>query len=211
MLNLVPEDLERYIATHSSAEPEIFEEIARETRASTKDPQMMAGHVQGLMLKLIARATGARRVLEIGTFTGYSALAFAEGIADGGEVITCDVSEKFAAIARRFWQRSPHGKKITLRLGPALDTVSQLDGTFDIVFIDADKERYIDYWEVCLPKVRSGGLVLVDNVLWGGEVLDPVEPLALAVAAFNEHVAADERVEKVILPVRDGVTLACKR
>lgn len=211
MLNLVPEDLERYIAAHSSAEPEIFGQISRETHASTRDPQMMVGHVEGLLLKLIARAVGARRVLEIGTFTGYSALAFAEGIGDGGEVITCDISEKFTAIARRFWQQSPHGEKITLCLGPALDSVAQLDGPFDIVFIDADKERYIDYWEACLPKVRSGGLVLVDNVLWSGEVLDPLEPQAVAVAAFNTHVAADVRVDKVILPLRDGVTMACKR
>ena len=210
MLDLIPERLERYILAHSSPESALFQKMATETHKETEAPEMMVGPVQGLFLKLIARSIGARRVLEIGTFTGYSALKFAEGVGEDGEVITCDIDEKFTAIAQRFWEQSPHGAKITLRMGPALDTIANLNGPFDLIFIDADKERYIDYWEACLPKLRSGGLVLADNVLWRGEVLDPQEPVARAVAAFNTHVAADARVDNVILPLRDGITMACK-
>jgi caffeoyl-CoA O-methyltransferase len=210
MLNLVPEELEHYIAAHSTTESQVLVDLSAETRAKTDAPQMMVGHIQGLFLKLLARAMGARRVLEIGTFTGYSALAFAEGVAEDGEVITCDRSERVTAIARQFWDMSPSGKKIKLLLGDALESVRSVDGPFDIIFIDADKERYIDYWEACVPKLRRGGLVLADNVLRSGTVVAPKEPVDHAVVAFNQHVMNDRRVENVILPIRDGVTMACK-
>jgi caffeoyl-CoA O-methyltransferase len=137
--------------------------------------------------------------------------ALAEGLPADGEVIICDIDPETTAIARRFWGRSPHGAKIVLRLGPALETIASLAGPFDIVFIDADKENCINYWEACLPKLRSGGLLLADNVLWSGRVLEPREKDNAALAAFNRHVVRDPRVDVVMLTVRDGITMACRR
>jgi caffeoyl-CoA O-methyltransferase len=207
---LIPEDIERYTIEHSSPEPALFRELAKETRDRTSDPGMQVGHVEGTFLKLIARSLRAQRVLEIGTFTGYSALKLAEGTVDGGIVVTCDVDRKATDIARKYWDQSPHGHKIVLKLGRALDTIEAETGFFDLVFIDADKERYVQYWEAVLPKVRSGGVILADNVLWSGRVLKPEAPSDHAIVAFNEHVRRDRRVEVVMLPVRDGVTMACK-
>lgn len=166
--------------------------------------------MEGLLLRTLVQVSGARRVLELGTFTGYSALSMATGLPDDGQLITCDVDPEATSMAKRYWARSPHGSKIELRLGPALETLASLDGPFDMVFIDADKESYINYWEACLPKVRPGGIIAVDNVLWYGKVLDPSELSDFAIVAFNEHVLKDERVESVMLTVRDGVTLARK-
>ncbi len=211
MIPIVPEPIEAYAEAHSSTEPALFAELAAATRAQTTQPQMMVGHTQGLLLKLLVRMTGAKRVLEIGTFTGYSTLAMAEGLPDDGSIVTCDVDPKATAIARSFWERSPHGRKIVLKLAPALDTIATLAGPLDFVFIDADKPNYARYWDACVPKVRSGGVLAADNVLWSGRVLDPKEPDDRALAAFNEHVLRDTRVELVMLPIRDGVTLAVKR
>jgi caffeoyl-CoA O-methyltransferase len=211
MITLVPEKIDAYAAAHSTPEPPLFAELAAATRAQTAQPQMMVGHLEGLLLKFLVRMTRAKRVLEIGTFTGYSTLAMAEGLPDDGTLVTCDVDPKATAIARSFWERSPHGRKITLALAPALDTIATLSGPFDFVFIDADKPNYIRYWEACVPNVRAGGVLAADNVLWSGRVLDPQEPNDRALAAFNEHVVRDARVELVMLPIRDGVTLAVKR
>jgi caffeoyl-CoA O-methyltransferase len=208
MLPFVPEEINDYIAAHSTAETNLQAQLARETRDGTDQPQMMVGNAEGLLLRALVRAGGARLVLEIGTFTGYSALAMAEGLPEDGVLITCDVNPVTTEIARRYWKRSPAGSKIELRLGPALETIRGLEGPFDLVFIDADKTGYIDYWEAVVPKVRQGGLVVADNVLWSGRVLEPTEPEAKALAAFNDHVAADVRVEQVMLPIRDGVTVA---
>jgi caffeoyl-CoA O-methyltransferase len=154
--------------------------------------------------------TNARRVLEIGTFTGYSALMMAEALPDDGRLVTCDIDAESTGIAGRYWQNSPHGHKIELMLGPALGSIEKLEGPFDLVFIDADQENYSGYWEACVPKVRRGGVLVADNVLWSGRVLDPQNESDHALAAFNERVVNDPRVEAVMLTVRDGVTLACK-
>jgi caffeoyl-CoA O-methyltransferase len=172
---------------------------------------MMVGYCEGLLLKLLVRLMNARRVLEIGTFTGYSALCLAEGLPEDGRLVTCDVDAAATTIARRYWARSPHGAKITLELRPALETIATLQGPIDLVFIDADKPGYVRYWEACLPLLRTGGVVAADNTLWSGKVLAPSGQDDLAIAAFNDHVARDPRVEKVVLPVRDGVTVAVKR
>jgi caffeoyl-CoA O-methyltransferase len=211
MISFIPENIQAYADAHSSPEATLFKELAAETRASTTQPQMMVGHGEGLLLRCLVRMTAARRVLEIGTFTGYSALAMAEGLPEGGELITCDVDPATSAIAQKYWDRSPHGKKIVLKLGPALDTLSRLAGPLDLVFIDADKQNYVHYWDACIPKVRAGGVLIADNVLWSGEVLAPKDVEARALAAFNEHVLRDPRVDLVMLPIRDGVSVAVKR
>jgi caffeoyl-CoA O-methyltransferase len=204
----ISDEIDAYANDHSTPESALCRELAEETRAKSTQSQMMIGNTEGLFLRTLVRAAGAKRVLEIGTFTGYSALAMAGGLPDDGTLITCDIDPEATAIARSFWARSPDGNKIELRLGPALDTIKGLDGPFDVVFIDADKGGYIDYWEAIVPIVRKGGLIAADNVLWSGRVLDPQEPDDRALAAFNRHVAADDRVEQVMLPVRDGITIA---
>lgn len=205
-----PEDLSRYVAAHSTLEDPLLARLAEATRERTDAPEMMVGHIEGLFLRTLVRATGAKRVLELGTFTGYSALAMAAGLPDDGEIITCDVNAETTAIARRHWDESPHGTKIRLELGPALETIASLSGEIDMVFIDADKENYVAYWEACIPKLRRGGLAVVDNVLWSGRVLDPKDAVEVAIAAFNDHIVRDPRVELVMLPVRDGMTLAVR-
>jgi caffeoyl-CoA O-methyltransferase len=171
----------------------------------------MIDHCEGLLLRLLVRLTGARRILELGTFTGYSALTMAEGLPEDGELITCDLDPEVTKIAQRYWSQSSDGSKIKLVLGPALDTIETIQPPLDLIFLDADKENYVNYWEACLPKLRAGGVLVVDNVLWSGRVLDPKEPDDHAIAAFNEHVAGDDRVEFVILAIRDGVLVAIKR
>lgn len=208
---IVPPLLENYALLHSSPESALFKKLARATRAKTAFPQMQVGHLEGSFLRLLLRIAKARRVLEIGAFTGYSALAMAEGLPSGSRVITCDIDPVATQIARAHWSKSPHGKKIELRLGPALETIRRLKGSFDAVFIDADKENYIRYWQLCVPKVRRGGILLADNTLWSGRVLRPKDRTDHAIAAFNRTVAADRRVEAVMLTIRDGLTLAVRR
>jgi caffeoyl-CoA O-methyltransferase len=211
MTDMAPEEILRYCDAHTTPDSVECRAIADETHAASESAQMLVGPVQGMFLTLLARAIGARRVLEIGTFTGYSALKLAEGLPDDGEVITCDIDPEVTAIARKHWQKSPHGRKITLEIAPALDTIGGLAGPFDLVFIDADKENYTDYWEACIPMVRRGGLIVADNVLWSGRVLDPKEKSDHALVKFNSHIAADPRVDVVMLTIRDGVSVACKR
>lgn len=207
---LIPSAIEEYCEKHTTPESELFRELARETYAKAAHPQMQVGHLEGAFLRILVGVSQARRVLELGTFTGYSSLAMAEGLPDDGQLITCDIDPEMTEIARRYWSASPHGRKITLRLGPALDALRELGGPFDLVFIDADKENYIHYWEACLPKVRHGGLIVVDNVLWSGRVLQPEEPEDHAIVAFNDHVLKDPRAERVMLTVRDGILLTRK-
>ena len=211
MLALVSEVIERYCRSHTKPESTLFRRLAKETYASCDVPQMQVGHLEGAFLRLLVRLAHARRVLEIGTFTGYSALAMAEGLPKNGKLWTLDVNLQAARIARRAWSGSPHGKKIELRLGPAWESLKHLPGPFDLVFIDADKENYLRYWEACVPKICRGGLLAADNVLWSGRVLNPKSEEDRAIADFNERVKRDRRVEAVMLPVRDGITLAWKR
>lgn len=203
--------VEAYATRHSSPEASLFKRLARVTQAKTALPQMQVGHLEGSFLRLMMRLMRAKRVLEIGTFTGYSALAMAEGLSAGGRLITCDVDPDATRIAKAYWAQSPHGRKIELRLGPAVETIQRLRGRFDAVFIDADKEHYLRYWQLCVPKVRRGGILLVDNVLWSGRVLHPRDRSDHAIVAFNRRVADDRRVEAVVLPLRDGLTLAYKK
>lgn len=211
MTVITPEPIETYATQHAPEEAELLHALARETYATMERPQMQVGRLEGGLLRLLVRAVRAQRVLEIGTFTGYSALAMAEGLPEDGALITCDIDAATAAVAQRYFDQSPHGKKIQLRVGPALETIAKLKGLFDLVFIDADKPNYQNYWDAVMPKVRSGGLIIVDNVLWSGRVLDPQDVNSRAIAAFNASVRSDPRTESVLLPVRDGITLAWKR
>ena len=176
---------------------------------------MQRGTAAGECWAVLVQPSGARIALALGTYAGYSALSMASGLPTVGKLITGDIDPKATAMARDYWARSPHGAKIELRLGPALETLNgagpsgeSLEGTVDLVFIDADKENYVNYWEAVLPKVRQGGLIAVDNVLWSGKVLDPQEKVDHAIVAFNRHVRYDDRVDLVMLTVRDGITLA---
>jgi caffeoyl-CoA O-methyltransferase len=211
MKPIVPPAIDQYASAHSTPEKELHQALVKATHADTERPYMQVGHVEGQFLKLMVTAIQAKRVLEIGTFTGYSALLMAEGMPQGGRLITCDVDEKATAIAKQYWKQSHHGKKIDLRLGPALDTLKKIKGPLDLVFIDADKENYLNYWNACLPKVRQGGIILVDNVLWSGRVLDPREPNDHAIVAFNAAISKDLRVNLVMLSIRDGITMAVKK
>jgi predicted O-methyltransferase YrrM len=210
-ITLVPSDIEKYAQEHTEVPGPLFEELRQTTYAQMSSAQMQVGRLEGMFLQMLVRMTQARRVLELGTFTGYSALMMAEGLPDDGELITCDVDPIATEMARDFFARSPHGRKISLRMGPALETLKELRGPFDLVFIDADKENYSAYYDAVLPLLRTGGLLVADNTLWSGRVLEPRAPNDHAIVAFNEKVAADPRVQKVLLTVRDGMTLALKR
>lgn len=212
MLTLVPEEIERYAEAHTTPLPPLLQELVALTRDKMGDrATMLSGQLEGTLLQTLVASLGARRVLEIGTFTGFSALMMAAALPEDGELITCDVDPEAIAIARGFFQRSEHGRKIELREGPALETLKTLAGPFDFAFIDADKQNYIPYYEATLPLLSPHGLIAVDNVLWSGRVLDPKEENDRAIVAFNEHVARDDRVTQVVLTVRDGVTLIRRR
>jgi caffeoyl-CoA O-methyltransferase len=208
----LPEELERYIEEHVGPVSPLLEELERWTKEETGRPGMLTGRVEGALLRMLVRIAGARRVVEIGCFTGYSALMMAEGLPEGGELVTCEILGEYASIAQKYFDRSPHGKKIRLALAPALETLSGIDdGSVDFVFIDADKELYPLYYEESVRILRSGGLIAADNVLWYGRVLSPEDEESRAIVSFNRIVKRDERVEKVMLPVRDGVYLIRKR
>jgi caffeoyl-CoA O-methyltransferase len=195
----IEEYVERFTTPHDPLLAELSEETARELGM----PQMLTGPVAGRLLELLVWIGQPKRVVEIGTFSGHSALAMAAALPDGGRIDACEIDPERAAFAQRYFDRSPHGSKITLHVGPALETLKGLEGTFDFVFIDADKEGYVDYYEAVLPRLAERGLIVADNTLAGGRVVDETPPIA----AFNEHVAADPRSVQVVLSVRDGMTL----
>lgn len=213
MIPIVPPAIDAYCLAHTTPADPLLDELAAYTRAHCKHPQMLTGPVEGTFLRMLVQACGARRILELGTYTGYSALSMAAGLPDEGVLTTCEIDAEHAHIARSFFDRSPHGQKINLRPGAALETLAGLspEACFDFVFIDADKENYRNYYEAVLPRLRSGGLIAADNTLWSGKVLDPKEKSDHAIVAFNTHVARDARVEQVLLSVRDGVMLIRKR
>lgn len=209
METIIARPIEEYCLRHTSARNPLLQELEVYTQRHCDDARMLTGPHEGALLAMLVQLTGARRVLEIGAFTGYSALCMAEALPENSEILSCDINPKTSAIAQSFFDRSPHGRKIRLTLGPALETLAGLPraSTFDFVFLDADKENYVNYYEAVLPRLRPGGLIVADNVLWSGRVLAPKEKTDRAVAAFNEHVHRDPRVECVMLPVRDGVSL----
>lgn len=213
MKAIISKKIDEYCLRHTTPRDKLLQALERYTQRHCDFPQMLIGPHEGALLALLVRLTGARRVLEIGTFTGYSALCMAEALPRNGRLTTCEINPERAAIARSFFKRSPHGRKIKLRLGPALETLADLprSASFDFVFIDADKENYVNYYEAVLPHLRPGGVIVADNVLWSGRVLAPKKKTDRAIVAFNKHVHRDRRVGSVLLPVRDGVYLIRKR
>ena len=205
---IVPEGIERYASEHTTPPPDLLAELAEETRATLRSPGMLTGTIEGRFLELLVYFSGAKRVLELGTYSGYSALSMAAGLADGGHIDTCEVDAQHADVARRYIGRSPYADRITVHLGPALETLDRLEGEFDFVFIDADKVNYRNYYEAVLPRLSARGLIAADNTLWSGRVLEPDDDESTrAIVDFNEHVRNDSRVTSVMLSVRDGVTL----
>lgn len=212
MAFIVDPKIEEYAESHTTPDGELFERLAEETRAKTNAPQMMVGRIEGRFLATLVALSGARRILEFGTFTGYSSISMASALPPDGKVITLDVDPEATAIARRYMDESGHGDKIEIRLGPALESLQDVAGPFDLVFIDADKPNYVNYYEASLPLLAGDGLLIADNVLWSGRVVeDDSDESTRAINEFNEHVAADDRVVSVMLTVRDGMTLVRKR
>jgi caffeoyl-CoA O-methyltransferase len=208
MLTLVPDEIEAYAAAHTTPVPPLLEELIAEThREFGERATMLSGQVEGTLLQTLIALSGTRRVLEIGMFTGCSALMMAAALPEDGRIITCDVDPKAIAVAKKYFARSPHGAKIEVREGPALETMKAVDGGFGLIFIDADKGNYTNYYEAALPLLAPGGVIAVDNVLWSGRVLEPKEPDDKAIVAFNERVRNDDRVTQVMLTVRDGLML----
>jgi caffeoyl-CoA O-methyltransferase len=205
-VEIIDRQIEEYVERLSSPHEPLLAELSEETARDLGSTPMLTGPVAGRFLELLVWVARPRRVLEIGTFSGHSALAMAGALPEGGRIDTCEVDPERAAFAQRYFDRSPHGSRITLHLGPATETIERLDGEFDFVFIDADKDGYIGYYEAVLPRLAERGLIVADNTLSSGHVVDG----SPTIAAFNEHVAADPRTVQVILSVRDGMTLIRK-
>ncbi len=213
MAFIVPDEIERYIHEHTSPLGEVFEDLTVETNDTLAHPQMQVGRIEGQFLRMLVHLSGAKRILEVGTYSGYSALAMASALPPEGQIITCDVDPVATAVAQRYFDAVAWGSKVTVRLGPALDTMRELiEGgeRFDMVFIDADKTSYSRYFDAAMELVPVGGLVVVDNALWSGAVLRPETEDAHAIRRLNAKIAADTRVEQVLLSVRDGIHLARK-
>ena len=211
-IKVKPKGIEKYAKQHTTPLPPLLEELVAETKSELAERAgMLSGQVEGTLLQVLVASVRAKRVLEIGMFTGFSALMMAEALPDDGKLITCDLSARHIAFAERFFARSPHGHKIEVRPGPALETLKTLEGPFDFVFIDADKPNSINYYEVSLALLAPAGLIAIDNVLMGGGVLELEEENARAMHALNEHVQNDERVTNVLLTVRDGIMLVRKK
>lgn len=213
MAFIVNEEVERYAEEHSTPVDPFFERLAEETRAKSDAPQMMVGALEGRFLEFLVRLKGATNVLELGTFTGWSSISMARGLPEGGRITTCDVNAETTEIAKRYAEEAGVAERIDYRLGPGLETLETLDGPFDLVFIDADKQNYVNYYEAVLPKLADDGVIVADNVLWSGSVVEenPEREDTPVIKAFNDHVMADERVECVMLTVRDGMTLIRKK
>jgi predicted O-methyltransferase YrrM len=208
MARYIPEEIEAYSERYTSAQADLFDRLDAETRETQQAPQMMVGHVEGAFLAFLVAMTNAQRVVEVGTFTGWSSIAMARALPPGGSIVTCDINEETTAVARRYAEEAGVADRIEYRLGPAVETLGTLEGPFDLAFIDADKPGYVDYYEAILPKLAPRGVIAADNTLFG---LDGEGENAQGIARFNEHVLHDERVEAVLLPFRDGVTLIRRR
>ena len=209
-MHFIPEKLDDYVVSHSQKEPELLQQLSRETWQKVLAPRMLSGHFQGRVLSMISKLINPKNILEIGTYTGYSALCLAEGIQDNGQLHTIDTNEELYDLQRKYFDKSDYGNQIHQHIGNALDVIPNIDMTFDLVFIDADKKNYPNYLEVILPKLKSGSVILSDNVLWTGKVIEPLVKGDLdteALLRYNKMVNDHPKLETVLLPIRDGLTI----
>ncbi|HQZ24291.1 MAG TPA: O-methyltransferase [Flavobacterium sp.] len=210
-MHFISQELENYIEQHSEKEPELLAALNKETYQKVLLPRMLSGHFQGRVLSMLSKLIRPVNILEIGTYTGYSALCLCEGMQENGSLHTIDIKEELVDFQRKHFDKSPWGNQIVQHLGEALDIIPTLDLKFDLVFIDADKENYINYFELIVPKMNKGGIILSDNVLWSGKVLEPLNPKDVSTKILLEYnllLKNDPRVETVLLPIRDGLTVS---
>jgi len=212
-MHFIPKELDDYVVYHSEDEPKLLQELTRETYQKILQPRMLSGHYQGRLLSMISKLIHPENILEIGTYTGYSALCLAEGLTDDGELHTIDINEELVDFQRTYFDKSPYGKQIFQHLGNALEIIPSLHKTFDLIFIDADKDNYPAYFKVIIDKLNPGGILLSDNVLWSGKVIEPLKEddfSTKALLEYNTLLKEDKRIETVVLPIRDGLTISRK-
>ncbi len=212
-MEFISQELDQYCCAHTADENDLLKRVNRETHVEVLQPRMLSGHFQGRVLSMLSKMIQPQRILEIGTYTGYSALCMAEGLSTDGKLVTIDVNEELAQRVQGYFDASAFAKQIHYIISPALDVIPTLNETWDLVFIDADKQNYIEYYELILPLVRSGGYVILDNVLWSGKVAEPDknDKDTVLLRKLNELIHEDERVEEVLLPIRDGLMIARKK
>lgn len=211
-MDFLPPEIEKYAEDHTSPESEVLAKLNRETHQKVLYPRMLSGHIQGRILAMLSKMLQPKRVLEIGTYTGYSSLCIAEGLAEGGSIITMDIDPELQEMAEKYWNEAGYGDQITFMVGNAGDLIPGIEGELDLVFIDADKQNYVKYFELVYPKLRKGGVILADNVLWSGRILDPDvhDKETNGIRAFNKFVKDFDGIEHVLLPVRDGIMMVRK-
>lgn len=213
-MQFLSEDLDDYVVAHSDNEPELLKQLNKETNQKILQPRMLSGHYQGRVLSMISKLANPKTILEIGTYTGYSALCLAEGLQSEGELHTIDINEELYDFQKKYFDKSDYKDQIHQHIGNALDIIPKLNMTYDLVFIDADKENYCNYFEIIIDKLKPGGIILSDNVLWSGKVLETTfkkdDTSTPALIAYNKLLKNDKRVETVLLPIRDGLTISRK-
>lgn len=207
---MIDQTIQHYAYAHTQPESELLRALIQDTIQNTDCPHMLSDRLVGRFLKILVSLMGAERVLEIGMFTGYASLSMAEGLSEEGRLITCEINHQSKHIAEKYFSMSPHGKKIEIKMGKALETIKNLTETFDLVFVDADKENYFAYFEAVIPLLRIGGVMVFDNCLWSGKVLNPTDPSSISIAKTNDAILQDTRLENVILTVRDGLNVVRK-
>jgi len=213
-MHFIPEKLDDYVVKHSEDEPELLQELTRETYQKILQPRMLSGHYQGRILSMVSKLASPKCILEIGTYTGYSALCLAEGLQPNGELHTIDVNEELVDFQRSYFNKSGLGNQIYQHLGDALDTIPELNKTFDLIFIDADKPNYVNYFHAIIDKLNTGGIIISDNVLWSGKVIEKTKSDDISTKVLLEYNALlknDKRIETVLLPIRDGLTISRKK
>ena len=211
-MNFISNELQQYIDDHSMEESDLLKALDRETHQKVLQPRMLSGSYQGRLLALLSKMIGPNKVLEVGTYTGYATLCMAEGLTTGGSIDTIDHNEELADMQRRYFEQSPYGNQIVQHLGDAKEILKTLSGPYDLVFLDADKENYPHYFDLIIDKLRTGGILLSDNVLWSGKVLEKAtDEATTALQEYNHKINTDVRVETVVLPIRDGLTITRKR
>lgn len=210
-MHFISEELEHYVEQHCSPESDLLQRLNKETYQKVLQPRMLSGHFQGRVLSMLSKLIRPEKVLELGTYTGYASLCLAEGLSPSGELHTIDIKEELVNFQRKYFDASGYGKQIFQHVGPALEIIPTLDGPFDLVFMDADKENYIAYFHLILPKMKPGGIILSDNVLWSGKVVEPLQPndkSTQVLFEYNQLLATHPKLETVLLPIRDGLTVS---